>query len=350
MQSETMGQRVASAIGLETDDAHVRRQRRADLELVGRPRTETGEVSLRARARSVERIARIDARTLMNEFILRDRPVVIANAIEDWPAMQRWTFEYLANTVESDPIRLRGAATGHYRYLGEVTYSEYARWLIGSSSLLLDRYERLHASKPYVAYAQNAGFEALRADFDFDRFTVPEHANARPAHWLGPEGATTPLHCDLGYVFNATIIGRKRWFLFAPSDTDKLYPAKTHEYEGTFSQIDVEAPDLERFPKFREATPYMLVAEPGDLLVLPEGWWHYVKCLEPSATISSAPYRGRWTAMPSRTRAGELATNLYERAKHFAHRRLGFRRQQCTCCFRVELSEQMGWVRREHGT
>jgi Cupin-like domain len=316
--------------------------RPANVRLPTHPIT-TGELALAARAREVPRIDRVDARTLMHEFILRNQPVVIANAIEDWPAMRRWSFEYLASACASIPVRLRGASLGNYRYLGDVSYGEYARWLAGSRDLLLGRYDRFHPSRPFIAYAQAPAFDRLRADFDFERFIVPEHANARPAYWLGPEGATTPLHRDLGYVFNATIIGRKRWFLFSPEDSKRLYPASTHEFEGTFSRIHLEAPDLARYPRFLEATPHTLVARPGDVLVLPEGWWHHVTCLEPSATLSTAPYRGWRTALPSRSRAGELAANVAERVKHWAHRRLGYRRNSCTCCFRVELSAQLGW-------
>jgi len=319
-----------------------RLQREAGARLPTTP-VATGEVWLAAKARDVPRIGVIDPRALMHEFILRNQPVVIANAIDDWPAMQRWNLDYLATACASVPVRLRGASTGNYRYLGEVTYGEYARWLAGARARLLERYDRDHPSKPYIAYAQDPAFDRLRAEFDFDRFTVPEHHNTRPAHWLGPEGAITPLHRDLGYVFNATVLGRKRWFLFPPEDSKHLYPAGTHEYEGTFSRIHVEAPDLERYPRFQQTTPYTLVTRPGDVLVLPEGWWHYVKCLEPSATLSTTPYRGWKTALPSRTRAGELIANVAERVKHWAHRRLGYRRNSCTCCFRVELSAQLGW-------
>ena len=52
------------------------------------------------------------------------------------------------------------------------------------------------------------------------------------------------------------------------------------------SQVDVENVDTERFPNFSEI-PYMeCILEPGEMLYIPIHFWHYVKSLEISFSVS----------------------------------------------------------------
>ena len=45
-------------------------------------------------------------------------------------------------------------------------------------------------------------------------------------------------------------------------------------------------PDLNRHPKFRNATVTDVVVQPGETLFVPVGWWHYVRALDVSMTVS----------------------------------------------------------------
>jgi ribosomal protein L16 Arg81 hydroxylase len=77
------------------------------------------------------------------------------------------------------------------------------------------------------------------------------------------------------------IHGRKRWRFISPLETPRLY--NTH---GVFSPIDVDQPDLVRYPAFREVKMLEVVAEPGDTVFLPLGWWHQVASLDVSISFS----------------------------------------------------------------
>ncbi|XP_035829649.1 tRNA wybutosine-synthesizing protein 5-like [Aplysia californica] len=64
------------------------------------------------------------------------------------------------------------------------------------------------------------------------------------------------------------IVGSKKVVLFAPSDADFLY------MNGDKSEIlDMDSPDLERFPLFSGATPYRGYLYPGDMLFIPGMCW-----------------------------------------------------------------------------
>lgn len=48
----------------------------------------------------------------------------------------------------------------------------------------------------------------------------------------------------------------------------------------------MENPDLEKFPKFAEAPFLSCILSPGELLFIPIKYWHYVRALDLSFSVS----------------------------------------------------------------
>jgi hypothetical protein len=60
------------------------------------------------------------------------------------------------------------------------------------------------------------------------------------------------------------VSGSKRVILFPPSDVDCLY------MKGDKSQVlEVDTPDLEKYPLFAKAKRYECILEPGDAVFIP---------------------------------------------------------------------------------
>jgi hypothetical protein len=70
-----------------------------------------------------------------------------------------------------------------------------------------------------------------------------------------------------------------------------------------YSPIDAEAPDLERYPRFRGAPLMSAELEPGDLLYIPSFWWHQAHSVDMSVSVNLWWVRGPRVAM---ARAAEL--------------------------------------------
>jgi ribosomal protein L16 Arg81 hydroxylase len=106
--------------------------------------------------------------------------------------------------------------------------------------------------------------------------------------WFGrrrDHALVTRLHCDLANSFLAQVHGRKRVRLFSPSQDEALYALDAfNTYRPC--RVDAAAPDLARFPRFAEARGVDVVIEPGDLLVIPTGWFHCVWALDHVLSIS----------------------------------------------------------------
>lgn len=99
-----------------------------------------------------------------------------------------------------------------------------------------------------------------------------------PRFWLGPLGTVTPLHCDYDDNIFAQIWGAKRIFLSPPHHDEFLYTSEANAVLFS-SPVNPEAPDFEKFPLARQAAMIECIINPGELLYVPAGWYHYVRSL-----------------------------------------------------------------------
>jgi hypothetical protein len=86
--------------------------------------------------------------------------------------------------------------------------------------------------------------------------------------------------------FCAVIRGRKRFRIFATCDFHKMYPHHLGSKGKTIQgQVDLDTPDYDKFPLFREAMCLEADVRQGDIVFVPGFFFHQVSSLEP-ATIS----------------------------------------------------------------
>ena len=101
------------------------------------------------------------------------------------------------------------------------------------------------------------------------------------------EGTVTTLHHDMTNNLMAQVVGHKRIKLIAPDYLPFLY---NHFY--CYSQVDPENVDSARFPLFDKVKVFEVDLGPGDVLFIPIGWWHHVRSLDPSITITATNFKG----------------------------------------------------------
>jgi ribosomal protein L16 Arg81 hydroxylase len=107
--------------------------------------------------------------------------------------------------------------------------------------------------------------------------------------WIGPAGTVTSLHHDLTNNFIAQIVGRKRLKILPAAEVGRIY-----NHRHVFSEIpDLEAPDLDqaRYPRLAGARTYDVILSPGEIIFMPLAWWHQVKSLDFSVTVTYTNFR-----------------------------------------------------------
>ena len=93
--------------------------------------------------------------------------------------------------------------------------------------------------------------------------------------WVAPRGATTPLHYDRHPNYLCHVVGRKLVYLWPP---DTEIPRNAPPAENT-SPLDAAASIV-------EGCELRADLRPGDVLFIPEGWWHYVVTPITSVSVS----------------------------------------------------------------
>ena len=88
---------------------------------------------------------------------------------------------------------------------------------------------------------------------------------------VGPEGSGSPVHFHVD-ALNIAIVGRKRWFLFPPSE----------RFWCTKPALRWMLEDYRALPN----PPIEVLQEPGDLVYVPADWGHAVVNLEDSVAVA----------------------------------------------------------------
>lgn len=119
--------------------------------------------------------------------------------------------------------------------------------------------------------------------------------------WFGPAGTISPLHTDPYHNILSQVVGRKYIRLYAPRESEKLYARGVEDGGvdmGNTSSLDIgvlagwdgteeeKGEAQAKFPLFCEAEFVDCILEAGECLYIPMGWWHYVRSLSVSFSVS----------------------------------------------------------------
>ncbi len=217
------------------------------------------------------------------EYVGR-KPVVMRGAVLDMPAISTWSAAHLAAVAPDRQVRLKVGTVSDGR-TANVTLADYARELAAWEATVGDDDPGdppgyLH-DVPLLSL-----IPALRRDLEpFPDAYFPRFFRDRwwqfTQFFVGPSRAQTPLHFDTLLTHNLffQIQGSKRFVMVADAERDKCYT-----YDWRWAAVDPEAPDLERYPRFGDATVLTCDVEAGDLFYMPPGTLH--KVTSPGASIS----------------------------------------------------------------
>ena len=211
------------------------------------------------------------------EAIEHQQPVVVTDLAAEWPALKRWTPEWLSANHGAKPVRVYDASFGEpgKNYMGSVGSMTFAQYLD----------ETLVQGKDLRMFLYNIGqhIPQLLDDVAFPRVGLKFSRNF-VFTFFGCKEAVTPLHfdIDMGYVFYTAVYGRRRIRLFAPDQATALY----HHPFTVRSYANLDEPDLASQPRLKEARGFEVVLEPGQTLCMPPGYWHEFCYLDAGFGIS----------------------------------------------------------------
>ncbi len=258
----------------------------------------------------IDRRTNLSYEAFVSEYLMPQRPVVIADALTEWPAMTKWTPEFFRTVHGDKQVTVGGKGMRLGDYMDLVLASTPTQPCPYLSSLFVrQQFPEIAADiLPELEYTLP---DRLRSPLVSKLAPVPGKLNRSsgiPELLISGLGGRFRLHYDtlhmLGFI--TQIYGDKEFILFAPTDSKYLYQL---EDDPKFSAINNPfAADVDRFPLFLKATPIRCTIGPGDILFNPAGWWHATRILSPSiAMVISTVNASNWRAFVKdvgRTRPG----------------------------------------------
>jgi hypothetical protein len=234
---------------------------------------------------SIERRADVGSQEFLERYYAVGRPVILRGEMDDWAALQ-WTPDYLKAKIGPALVEYQGGRTANARFEME---KDLHRREAPFDAFIDSITKTGEGNDAYLtAYNSERNREALAPlteDMGFlDKFLTREVAMPHGMPWIGPAGTVTSLHHDLTNNFIAQMVGRKRLTVLPAAEVGRLYNDR-----HVFSRItDLDAPDIDvtLYPRLVGAKLYEVVLGPGEILFMPLAWWHQVKSLDFSVTVT----------------------------------------------------------------
>ncbi|MBR9854778.1 MAG: cupin-like domain-containing protein [Algicola sp.] len=221
----------------------------------------------------------LSKKEFIQKYFKPQKPVVIERFIEDWPAFSKWNLDYVREVAGDKEVPLYDdRPVKHDEGFNEP-----------HAKMKMSDYVDLLKSGPtkYRIFLWNVLKEVpeLQKDFSYPDFGL-RLMKGLPMLFFGGQDSHTFMHydIDLANIFHFHFEGRKQCILFSQSETKYLY--KIPHSLITREDIDFTNPDLEKWPALQHAKGYIAELEHGNILYIPEGYWHHMKYITPGFSMS----------------------------------------------------------------
>ncbi|MBL0339738.1 MAG: cupin-like domain-containing protein [Bacteroidetes bacterium] len=233
---------------------------------------------------TVDRHKNLSQKELINEYVLKGKPVILTEAALPWVAMKKWTpdffktkYSHIEKTVNGRKIKMadqidllfnstaENPAPYPYNFNMENIFPELVQDTL--PRLVYGKTDRILNSMMPKALIQRTQVHEL---------------------FFGGCGGVFPLHFDELFMHTqiTQIYGRKEFYMFPPDQERFLYPEENNFKSSKIKNIFTV--DLEKFPLFKECTPVVEMLNQGETLFFPNRWWHTTLMPGPSITYGSS--------------------------------------------------------------
>lgn len=237
------------------------------------------------RLTEVDIVNQISPEDFKKKYYLTKKPLIIRNLSKNWPAYEKWNWDYfkslvgdkkvgLYNNIKSDAYTPINTADD-YKTFGDyidMIKTGPAAWRI----FLFNIFE--HAPE-------------LTKDFNWPDELMSGFVKRYPMLFVGGATSITHMHfdIDMSHILHTQFIGRKKVLLFPYQEQYKLYRKPFEVLSlADFSHYHHMngSPDYINFPALKIANGYDATLEHGDTLYMPAGYWHHMEYLDSGFAMS----------------------------------------------------------------
>lgn len=229
--------------------------------------------------REIDRVDEINAKDFINNYVKTNKPVVIKNLSHDWPAYQKWSLDYFAKEAGEVEVPLYNSEPAKGK--------EYSRK--PTTKMKMKDYVEILKSGPtdlrifFFNILQKC--PQLLKDFTYPAIGL-KFFKKLPVLFFGGEGSRVLLHYDIDLANNVhfNFHGKKDIILFPFDQRKYLYHVPYSIV--SMEEIEFDRPDYKKYPALQYAEGYRVILQPGETLFIPSAYWHYMRYLTPSISMT----------------------------------------------------------------
>jgi len=227
----------------------------------------------------VPRVKTITKEDFIKYYFKPQKPVVIERFVEHWPAYKKWNLDYIKDIAGDKVVPLYDDRPVDYK---DGFNEPHAKMKMSDYVDLLKR-----EPTKYRIFLWNILKEIpqLQNDFSYPDFGL-RLMKGLPMLFFGGSDSHTFMHydIDLANIFHFHFEGKKQCILFDQKQSKHLY--KVPHSLITREDIDFTNPDFEKWPALKNAKGYIANLNHGEVLYMPEGYWHHMRYLTPGFSMS----------------------------------------------------------------
>ena len=238
----------------------------------------------------IPRVKSISKEDFYTNYVKKQKPLVIEELTADWPAYHKWKLDYIREIAGDKIVPLYDdRPVSHKDGFNEA-----------HAKMKMSDYINLLQKEPtnYRIFLYNLMKEVpvLREDFKWPDIGL-KLIKQLPMLFFGGKNAKVFIHYDIDYsnILHFHFHGEKQCILFDPEQTPYLY--KVPHSLISREDIDYDNPDFEKFPALKQAQGLICNLKHGEMLYMPEGYWHYMKYLTPGFSMSLRAYPMRISSL-----------------------------------------------------
>lgn len=214
----------------------------------------------------VEKIESPSKKEFYKNFVNQPKPVILKDLSKDWPAREKWTFDFFKNQYGDWQVPMydenyHQSGSGYMKPVVHKRFKDYLDIIEHKPTNL--RFHNFQIMKRAPELAKD--YKKPKIMNGFMDFALM---------FFGGKDSKLNLHYDIdcSHVFLTHFQTEKTVYLFPPEASDQLYklPYTNH------SHLNILDPDFEEFPAAKGLTGYKAVIKHGETLFIPKLWWHYV--------------------------------------------------------------------------
>lgn len=227
----------------------------------------------------IPRVKTITKEDFIERYFKPQKPVVIEEFVNDWPAYTKWSLDYMRDVAGDKIVPLYDNRPVDYN---DGFNEPHAKMRMSEYVDLLKR-----EPTKFRIFLWNILKEVpqLQKDFTYPDFGL-RLMKGLPMLFFGGKDSYTFMHydIDLANIFHFHFEGKKQCILFDQKQNKHLY--KIPHSLIVREDIDFTDPDFNKWPALKNAKGYITNLEHGNVLYMPEGYWHYMRYVTPGFSMS----------------------------------------------------------------